>query len=149
MALPRPLRLAAIVVVVAGIGLSACGDDDTGAGTDTTVAAVTSTASDATAPTTVATTGPSTTVAAGTIAEFTYAGGKVSGDSRVTVKIGQPVTIRVTSDVAEEVHIHTYDLMVDLEPGVANQVTFTADIPGIHEVELEHAGLHLTSLEVQ
>ncbi len=76
-------------------------------------------------------------------------GGKVSGDSRVTVKLGEQVTIRVVSDVAEEVHVHTYDLTVDLEPGVPGEVTFTADIPGVHEVELEDSHLHLTSLEVQ
>ena len=96
--------------------------------------------------------GATTTTAAATsgqVAEFTFSGGKVTGDSRVTVKLGDQVTIRVTSDVAEEVHVHTYDRMVDLEPGVPGEVTFTADIPGVHEVELEDSAHHLTSLEVQ
>ncbi|HEX7275991.1 MAG TPA: hypothetical protein VF244_01320 [Acidimicrobiales bacterium] len=147
MALSRPLRLAAIVVMVAGLGLSACGSDDDPTTTTTTAAPTPTTTSGTGATTTVPAT--TTTTASGRVAEFTYSGGNVSGDSRVTAKLGEQVTIRVTSDVAEEIHVHTYDLTVDLEPAVAGEVTFTADIPGVHEVELEHSHLRLTSLEVQ
>ncbi|MEA2687060.1 MAG: hypothetical protein QOE93_2255 [Actinomycetota bacterium] len=149
MVLSRPLRLAAILVVVAGIGLSACGDDDDATVTPstTTVPGVTTTAAGGTTPTT--TTGPTTTAAAGRVLEYSFSGGKVDGAGRASVKLGEVVTVRVVSDVAEEVHIHTYDRMVELEPGVPGQVTFTADIPGVHEVELEDAGIHLFSLEVQ
>jgi len=137
MALPCRLRSAAVIVaVIAGVGLSACGDDKS-----STVGPSTPTTGGAAAAT--------TTVAAGRVAEYHFAGGKVSGDSRVTVKLGDQITVRVTSDVAEEVHIHTYDRKVELEPNVPGEVTFTADIPGVHEVELEDAGLHLFSLEVQ
>ena len=123
MALPRTTRLAAaIVIVVAGIGLSACSSDDDGT-TATSTSAPSATATSTTATSTgVVTTvpaAPTTTAAAsGKVAEFTFTGGNVTGDSRVTVKLGDEVTIRVTSDVAEEVHVHTYDLTVDLEPGV-------------------------------
>ncbi|MEA2974112.1 MAG: hypothetical protein QOG82_2570 [Actinomycetota bacterium] len=144
MALPRTTRLAAIVIVVAGIGLSACSsDDDGGSASTTSTTAVTGT----TAPGATSTT--ASTAPAGSVAAFTFMGGHVSGDSRVTVKLGEQVTIRVVSDVAEEVHVHTYDRKVELEPGVPGEVTFTADIPGVHEVELEDSALHLTSLEVQ
>ena len=144
MALPRTTRLAAIVIVVAGIGLSACSSDDDGDGTTSTTANPSTTVVVTTTPGAPATTAPS-----GKVAAFTFTGGHVSGDSRVTVKLGEQVTIRVVSDVAEEIHVHTYDRMVDLEPGVPGEITFTADIPGVHEVELEHSALHLTSLEVQ
>ncbi len=146
MALPRPRWLAVIVVVVAGLGLSACGGDDDDA-PPTTSTSTTAVAAPATTLASATTT--TTTATAGRTFQFTYAGGSVSGDSRVTAKLGEQVTIRVTSDVAEEIHVHTYDLTADLEPGVAGEVTFTADIPGVHEVELEQAGLRLTSLEVQ
>ena len=145
MALPRTMRLAAIVVIVAGVGLSGCSsDDDDGDGTTSTTANPSTTVVVTTTPGATTTTAP-----AGTVAAFTFMGGHVSGDSRVTVKLGDQVTIRVVSDVAEEVHVHTYDLTVDLEPGVPGEITFTADIPGVHEVELEDSHLHLTSLEVQ
>jgi hypothetical protein len=145
MALPFRLRSAAVIVaVVAVVGLSACGDDD-----PSTVGPSTPTTGGAATTATTALSAATTTVAAGRVAEYHFAGGKVSGDSRVTVKLGDQITVRVTSDVAEEVHIHTYDRKVELEPNVPGEVTFTADIPGVHEVELEDAGLHLFSLEVQ
>ncbi|MEA2900611.1 MAG: hypothetical protein QOH36_498 [Actinomycetota bacterium] len=148
MALPRTTRLAAIVIVVAGIGLSACSSDDDGDATTSTTANPSTTVV-VTTPGATTTTGPLTTAPSGRVAAFTFMGGHVSGDSRVTVKLGEQVTIRVVSDVAEEVHVHTYDRKVELEPGVPGEVTFTADIPGVHEVELEDSALHLTSLEVQ
>ncbi len=155
MALPRPLRLRlrlgaiAAVVVGAGIGLSACGDDDgtVNQATTTVPAAVSTTPG---AVTTTSVSAATTTVAAGRTVEYVFRDGKVqSGESRVTVRLGEPVTVRVVSDVAEEVHVHTYDLTADLAPGVAGEISFVADIPGVHEVELEGSHLHLFSLEVQ
>ncbi len=65
------------------------------------------------------------------------------------VKVGDEVTISVTSDVAEEVHVHGYDKTVDLEPGVPGEVTFKADIPGVFEAELEGSGKLLFELRVE
>jgi hypothetical protein len=59
------------------------------------------------------------------------------------------VTIRVTSDVADEVHVHGYDLMTDVDPGTPATVTFDATIPGVFEVELEKLGQQLLTLQVQ
>jgi len=147
MVLPRPLRLGAIVVVVAGIGLSACGDDETSTPTttipSTSVPGVTTTAATATSATTA------TTAPAGRVVDYAYRGGSVTGEGRVTIKLGEQLTVRVVSDVAEQVHVHTYDLTADLEPEAPGRLTFTADIPGVHEVELEHSHLRLFSLEVQ
>jgi hypothetical protein len=147
MVFPRPLRLGAIVVVVAGIGLSACGDDDPSSTTttipSTSVPGVTTTAATATSATTA------TTAPAGRVVDYAYRGGSVTGEGRVTIKLGEQLTVRVVSDVAEQVHVHTYDLTADLEPEAPGRLTFTADIPGVHEVELEHSHLRLFSLEVQ
>ena len=54
----------------------------------------------------------------------------------------------MTSDVAEEVHVHGYDLTVDLVPGQPGEVAFTADLPGAYEVELEGTGKLLFQLRV-
>jgi heme/copper-type cytochrome/quinol oxidase subunit 2 len=59
------------------------------------------------------------------------------------------VSIRVTSDVADEVHLHGYDKKVDVAPGAPATLTFTADIPGIFEVELESRSIKLIDLVVQ
>lgn len=77
------------------------------------------------------------------------AGGSVStDDDRVDVPLGDTVELTVTADVTDEVHVHGYDLHGDVAPGSPAKVTFTADIPGVFEVELEDAGLLLVELQV-
>lgn len=49
------------------------------------------------------------------------------------------LVINTTADVAEEVHVHGYDLFLDLEPGATGSLSFVADIPGIFEVEFERS----------
>lgn len=85
----------------------------------------------------------------GTVVEVTYAGGEVTGvESRVSVRLGEPVVLRFTSDVAEQIHVHGYDRYTDLVPGVPAEIAFTADIPGSFEVELHEAGRPLYQLRV-
>ena len=68
-------------------------------------------------------------------------GGQVSGDTgRVPVASGDHVTLVITSDVADEVHLHGYDLEAELSPGQPAEITFDATIPGVFEVELHEAG---------
>jgi hypothetical protein len=91
---------------------------------------------------------PSSTPTAQLI-EVTYAGGQVTGvDSRVAVALGEQVLLRITSDVAEEIHIHGYDLYLDVPAGGTAEQTFTADLPGAYEVELHDAGRPLFQLRV-
>ena len=77
------------------------------------------------------------------------AGGQVTGDTgRVPVAVGTQVTLVITSDVADEVHVHGYDLTADLAPGTPAEITFAATIPGVFEVELHEAGTALLALQV-
>jgi hypothetical protein len=124
--------------------LLACGDDDAST-PDTSPTASTTTAS-----TTTAVTESTTTVtAAAEVIEVGLTGGDVDGGPRlISVELGATVTIRATADVVEELHVHTYDLKVELTPGIAGEVTFAADIPGRHEVEFEAAGEIALTLEV-
>lgn len=93
---------------------------------------------------------PTTSPTTGTVVEVTYTGGEVSGDTgRVRVRSGEPVTLRVTSDVAEQVHVHGVDTYVDLAPGRTATASFPAPPPGLYEVELHDAGVALTRLEVR
>jgi heme/copper-type cytochrome/quinol oxidase subunit 2 len=87
--------------------------------------------------------------AAGTSIEVTYANGRITGGGRIPVELGSPVTLQVTSDVADEVHVHGYDLMTDVAPDTPATVTFDATIPGVFEVELEDLGRELLTLQVQ
>lgn len=81
---------------------------------------------------------------------LTYANGEVSGDTgRTRAALGDQVTINVTSDTPEEVHLHGYDKRIAVVPGTTAAMQVTADIPGVFELELEQAGRELTKLEVR
>jgi heme/copper-type cytochrome/quinol oxidase subunit 2 len=68
---------------------------------------------------------------------------------RVKVRLDSQVRLEVTADRADEVHLHGYDRKVDVEPGRQATLEFTADTPGVFEVELEEEGLKLLELQVQ
>jgi hypothetical protein len=116
---------AAVVMIVA----TGCGDD-----------ATTSSSTPANAP--LDTTGATTI-------EVGYAGGAITGGGKRSAALGQTVIIKVTSDTADEVHLHGYDKKADAAPGTVATITFKADKPGIFEVELEKKGLKLFELEVK
>ena len=61
---------------------------------------------------------------------------------------GETVRFRVTSDEAEEVHVHGYDIAKDIDAGATVTVSFKADITGIFEIEYEHAGEQIGQLRV-
>lgn len=124
------------------------------AATTTTAAVTTTTAVPTTAaPTTAA--APATTVAptavpqpAGTIIDLEVTDGQIAGGARrEAARLGEEVTIRVSGNSADHVHVHGYDLFLHLTEG-ARELVFTADIPGVFEIELEEAGITLIQLEV-
>ena len=133
---------AALVGLGLAAGLTACaGTAAPEAATPTSAAPSTSTAS------------PSETSAAASPAgqriEVQVTGGQVSGDTgRVPVSSGEQVTLVITSDAADEVHVHGYDLTAALSPGQPAELTFDATIPGVFEVELHEAGTLLLTLQV-
>lgn len=67
---------------------------------------------------------------------------------RVTIEQGQRVTLIVSADVADEVHVHGYDLMADVAPGSPARISFEASVPGRFEVELESRALQIAELRV-
>ena len=86
---------------------------------------------------------------AGQRIEVRVSGGQVSGDvGRVPVRAGEHVTLVITSDVADEAHLHGYDREAELAPGRPAEIAFDATIPGVFEVELHEAGTQLLSLQV-
>ncbi len=81
---------------------------------------------------------------------FRVVGGAViAGPSATTVTAGSTVTVTVTSDRADELHIHGYDREVPVAAGGAASVTFTADITGVFDVELHESAKTLCQLTVQ
>jgi hypothetical protein len=143
-----PVRLSRLPAALAGLGLAAALNGC--AGTDEPVPAGSSTSSSSSASaSTSASAAPSAPAAAGQRIEVTVTGGQVTGDTgRVPVPAGEHVTLVVTSDAADELHVHGYDLTADLPPGTPATVEFDASIPGVFEVELHDAGTLLLSLQV-
>jgi hypothetical protein len=80
--------------------------------------------------------------------EVSYANGAVSPRGYTAkVKLGAKVHLVVHADVSDEVHVHTYDKKADVTGGVAT-IDFTADIPGLFEIELESHSYTLLHLQV-
>lgn len=79
-----------------------------------------------------------------------YAGGVISPpESKVPVKLGSKVEVKVTSDVAEIVHNHFNNQEQDVAAGDTVTFDFTADKPGVYEVELHKSDKLLLELQVQ
>ena len=141
--------------LVLGAGVAGCGDDDgedVGGAAGSVVTTTTQAGSGSGGATT--TSEPAATTTTTTAAEprevaLSYAGGAVTGgSSRVEVAAGEAVRLVVTSDVAEEVHVHGYDLEVALAPGQPTAIDLVGDLPGVWEVELHGSGDVLCELEV-
>lgn len=106
-------------------------------------------ADDSTDATTAAPASSTSAPDAAQLIEVVAQGGKpVGGVQRARVKQGSEVLLRVTSDEDDEVHVHSYDLSLDLVAGTPAELRFTADIPGVFEVELHDAGKEILELEV-
>ena len=136
-------RLPAALLAV-GLALAGCaGTEAASAPAPPTAPAPSAGASAAESPS------PTPSAPAGQRIEVIVTGGQVSGDTgRVPVAVGEPVTLVVTSDAADEIHLHGYDLTTALEPGTPAELTFDATVPGVFEVELHEAGTVLLTLQV-
>jgi hypothetical protein len=145
----RLLIVAAAVVVAAGLFLVLRPDDDANdAQTGTTTTTTTST----TTPTTAVPQPPPSPPAPPPPAQVRINvrdGRPVGGIRRVTVGKGRRVVLIVSSDVADHVHLHGYDLMRDVAPGSPARLAFRATIVGTVEVELEDRGLPLARITTQ
>ncbi|MFE9256894.1 hypothetical protein [Streptomyces sp. NPDC006879] len=62
---------------------------------------------------------------------------------------GGRITLRVTSDRADTLHVHGYDREVALSTGKATTLTFTADRVGLFDVETHRSALVLAQLLVR
>ena len=71
-----------------------------------------------------------------------------AGPDTLKVTEGDEVTINITSDEAEEFHLHGYDKSVELEASKEAQLTFSANLTGRFPFELEKSKTELGALEV-
>ena len=122
------------------------GDDDEATST-TTVAQTTTAATTEAATTTTATT--TTAPAAPAVVRITVSvpGDKAPTVKHFTIKQDSQVVFVVKSELADEVHLHGYDLSADVAPGAPATIRFKANAPGLFEAELESRSLPIAELK--
>jgi hypothetical protein len=151
--------IAAVLGLVVSVLVAACGSDDDEAAPATTAPAATATTEPEVVTTAPATTTPATTApkpkpkpkppAVQNIRIAVVGGRPQGGIHRPSVKQGRKVLLVVTSDVADEIHLHGYDFSADAGPGKTARIPFNATIPGRFEIELEQRGIQIAELEVR
>jgi len=133
------IGLAALAAVVVLFIVFTGGDDDNDSKGSTT--------------TTQAAQGGTTTTQTQTVEatpQITIRGGKpVGGIKKLDYNKGDQVKFIVTSDVADEIHVHGYDLKEDVPAGGSVRFSFPASIEGVFEVELEDRKQQIAQLKVE
>lgn len=76
-------------------------------------------------------------------------GKPVGGVAEIDVNKGDEVRFKVESAIAEEIHVHGYDLMKDVPAAGAVSFAFPAELEGIFEAELEGQAEQILELRVE
>jgi ABC-type glycerol-3-phosphate transport system substrate-binding protein len=138
--------LLGLLLFGAGLLLAACGggDEASTTTTQTTTDTTTTTTETATTETTTTTEAAEPSVVSVVVVDGVPKGGIV----RKTVAKDDRVVLVVRSDVADEIHVHGYDLSRDVAAGGTARLAFVAKLPGRFEVELEQRGVQIADLTV-
>ena len=143
----------ALVVLALGFVLATRSDEadaPTTSAQGTTTETVTTPPTATTVSTETATTPAPAAAPEPTVPTVTVTGGKPEGGvQKLAFTKGERVRFKVDSDVADEIHVHGFDLMKDVEAGGSVSFAFAAEFDGKYEVELEDAGVQIASLEIQ
>ena len=147
-------RTAALIAAALGLLVSLYfalrpGDDDETA--PTTTVAQTTTAATTTEPEATTTAATDDRAGRARVVRITVSvpGDKAPTVKHFTIKQGSQVVFVVESELADEVHLHGYDLIADVAPGEPATIRFKADAPGLFETELESRSLPIAELEVR
>jgi ABC-type glycerol-3-phosphate transport system substrate-binding protein len=135
----------ACACLLAVTAIAGCGSDDSTTASSTETTTQTSrTETETTTTDTTTTAAENPTVVNIVVVNASPQGGIV----RQTVNKGDRVVLVVKSDVADEIHLHGYDLSRDVAAGGTARLPFTATLPGRFEVELESRGVQIADLTV-
>jgi hypothetical protein len=68
---------------------------------------------------------------------------------KLSVRKGRQIELVIDSALADEVHVHGYDLAAEVAPGKPATIAFKATATGLFEIELESRHLPIAELEVR
>ncbi|MGI8559560.1 MAG: hypothetical protein ACR2ND_14865 [Solirubrobacteraceae bacterium] len=77
------------------------------------------------------------------------AGKPVGGVQKLTANRGDTIDLQVSSDVADEIHLHGYDLHTNVTSGRPAQLKFRATIEGNFVIEFESRSTQIAALTVK
>lgn len=81
---------------------------------------------------------------------MTVTGSRVTPAPRtVELAVGETMTLTVTSDHADQLHVHGFDIEKELPAGTPVSVELTGESPGVYEVETHHPELRLLKIAVR
>ena len=139
--------------------LAACSTGDAaGAGADPTTGVTSASTTTATSPAPPETSGSPSPATSSPVAktpdgrtlEVTVTGRQIDpAPSTVSLGVGDRLTLVVTSDHDDTLHIHGFDIEKPLAAGRATSVTLTGTQPGVYEVETHHPELRLLKIAVK
>lgn len=83
--------------------------------------------------------------------DVTIAGGTATPlNQQMQAKLGEPIILRVNSDAADQLHVHSSpEHTFDIKPAKDQQFQFTVDVPGKVDVELHHLDKTVATITVQ
>jgi outer membrane lipoprotein SlyB len=142
--------LVAAALFTGSLALASCGGDDEASGTTTETTTQTTSETTTSTETTTTETTTEPEVEKPTVVRVTVVNGAAEGGIvRATVGQGDRVRLVVTSDVADEIHLHGYDVSRDVAAGGTVTLAFRASIPGRFEAELEERGVQIADITVE
>ena len=149
-------RLLAVAVLPLAL-LAGCGGSDDTAGPSASTSASTSATESATTPATAPSvtpsspdSAPSTAAAAGKQLRITISGKQVSPPpGSFKLGVGEKLTLTVTSDSANELHVHGWNVEKELQPNQPTTIELVGKEAGTYEVETHDPELLLTKITVR
>ena len=137
------LVAAAVAIAVTAFLVLRPSDDSSSPSKTTTTPAASSTGTS----TTTSTGATPTTLPEATVIHL-VGGQPVGGKQKISVKKGDTIRLKVTTDEAGEIHVHGFDLEEEAAPGKPASFTFTANIEGRFEVESHASNAQIAEISV-
>ena len=141
------VRSATLFVAIAVPALICAGCSSKSTSSSSTPAS-TSTATVATSSAPASSTDPS---AAGLVISVQISKGMVTPtNAEFEARVGEPITVRVDSDVDEELHVHSVpEHEYEIKPAAGQTFTFSVAVPGQVAIELHHSDKTVATLTVR